>query len=224
VEHNLGTLIWEVSKLFMFFMKGEITMKKLLLIVLLIFALSLSACSESNTPNPEFQSTITTIQSETLPKKAALQAEIDTLQTQISDLKIAQAALSEERDTAVEKADKYHSMFIMEEGDDEGDYIFCENAFQISFGYADKVSMRMELIKYLANLRDYNPESMTSEHQTIWSNADDIIVRVHGGGYMFPFLVRFADGGLGHLDAVYDLTYGCYVDFPYLERQFLSIE
>ncbi len=200
-------------------------MKKLLILSLTVVLLSLAACGGSGVAGgtSSYQSTLTALESENASKETALQAEIASLKAQVTDLQNQQQSLKDERDAAVEKADKYYSMFIVENADDEGDYIFCEQAFETSFGYADKVSMRMELIKYLANLRDYNPEAMSSEHQTIWSNADDIIVRVNGGGYMFPFLVRFGDGGLGNLDAVYDLTNGCYVDFPYLEAQFLSV-
>jgi len=170
-----------------------------------------------------FESTLTALESEKAGQITALQTEITRLQTELSSVQNQLVSLKDERDAAVEKADKLYSMFVVENGDDEGDFIFCEEAFETSFGYADKVSMRMELIKYLAKIRGYNPDAMSSEHQTIWSNADDIIVRVNGGGYMFPFLVRFGQGGLGNLDAVYDLTRGCYVDFPYLEKQFLSV-
>lgn len=201
-------------------------MKKLIIFSLTIILLSLAACSGTGVSGgaTSFESTLTALESECAIKEAALQGELDGLTANMTNLQNQQEALEAERDAAVEKADKYYSMFIVENADDEGDYIFCEQAFETSFGYADKVSMRMELIKYLAKLRGYNPEAMSSEHQTIWSNADDIIVRVNGAGYMFPFLVRFGDGGLGQLDAVYDLTNGCYVDFPYLEAQFLSVK
>ena len=201
-------------------------MKKLIIFSLTIILLSLAACSGTGVSGgaTSFESTLTALESENANQVTALQAEIASLKAELSDTQNQQQSLKDERDAAVRKADKYYSMFIVENADDEGDYIFCEQAFETSFGYADKVSMRMELIKYLAKLRGYNPEAMSSEHQTIWSNADDIIVRVNGAGYMFPFLVRFGDGGLGHLDAVYDLTNGCYVDFPYLEAQFLSVK
>lgn len=201
-------------------------MKKLIIFSLTIILLSLAACSGTGVSGgaTSFESTLTALESECAIKEAALQSELDGLTANMTNLQNQQEALEAERDAAVEKADKYYSMFIVENADDEGDYIFCEQAFETSFGYADKVSMRMELIKYLAKLRGYNPEAMSSEHQTIWSNADDIIVRVNGAGYMFPFLVRFGDGGLGQLDAVYDLTNGCYVDFPDLEAQFLSVK
>ncbi len=196
-------------------------MKKAVILGLLIILLGLSACGgsgrkDSSTPAESKQPTV---ENDFAGREAELQSEIAALKAQLADVE----TLKEERDAAVAKADKYYSMFVVEDADSEGDYIFCEHAFDTSFGYADKVSMRMELIKYLARLRGYNPEAMSSEHQTIWSNADDIIVRVNGAGYMFPFLVRFGDGGLGHLDAVFDLTNGCYVDFPYLEAKFLSV-
>ncbi|MEL7645975.1 MAG: bZIP transcription factor [Anaerolineaceae bacterium] len=200
-------------------------MKKLMIFGLTIILVSLAACNGTGVSGgvTSSQSTLTALESENASQVTALQAENAGLKAELSNLQNQQQSLIDERDTAVDKADKYYSMFIVENADDEGDFIFCEQAFETSFGYADKVSMRMELIKYLAKLRGYNPEAMSSEHQTIWSNADDIIVRVNGAGYMFPFLVRFGDGGLGHLDAVYDLTNGCYVDFPYLEAQFLSV-
>ncbi|HOA21996.1 MAG TPA: hypothetical protein PKL82_05855 [Anaerolineaceae bacterium] len=201
-------------------------MKKVMILSLAFILLSLAACGGNGVSVgvPSYQSTITALESEKASQIAALQTEITGLKADLSGILDQQRSLVDQRDAAVAKADKYYSMFVVENADDEGDFIFCEQAFETSFGYADKVSMRMELIKYLAKLRGYNPEAMSSEHQTIWSNADDIIVRVNGAGYMFPFLVRFGDGGLGNLDAVYDLTGGCYVDFPYLEEQFLSVK
>jgi len=200
-------------------------MKKVLIFSLTIILLSLAACGGGGATGgvTSFESTLTALESEKAGQITALQTEITRLQTELSSVQNQLVSLKDERDAAVEKADKLYSMFVVENGDDEGDFIFCEEAFETSFGYADKVSMRMELIKYLAKIRGYNPDAMSSEHQTIWSNADDIIVRVNGGGYMFPFIVRFGQGGLGNLDAVYDLTRGCYVDFPYLEKQFLSV-
>ncbi len=201
-------------------------MKKLMILSLTIILLGLAACNGTGVSGglTSYESTLTALQSENASQVTALEAEIAGLKADLNGIVSQQQSIVDQRDAAVEKADKYYSMFVVENADDEGDFIFCEQAFETSFGYADKVSMRMELIKYLANLRGYNPEAMSSEHQTIWSNADDIIVRVNGAGYMFPFLVRFGDGGLGNLDAVYDLTGGCYVDFPYLEEQFLSVK
>lgn len=196
-------------------------MKKAVILGLLIILLGLSACGgsgrkDSSTPAESKQPTV---ENDFAGREAELQSEIAALKAQLADVE----TLKEERDAAVAKADKYYSMFVVENADSEGDYIFCEHAFDTSFGYADKVSMRMELIKYLARLRGYNPESMSSEHQTLYSTADDIIVKVRGGGYMFMFLVRYGEGGLGYHDAVFDLINGCYVDFPYLEAKFLSV-
>jgi len=147
-------------------------MKKAVILGLLIILLGLSACGgsgrkDSSTPAESKQPTV---ENDFAGREAELQSEIAALKAQLADVE----TLKEERDAAVAKADKYYSMFVVENADSEGDYIFCEHAFDTSFGYADKVSMRMELIKYLARLRGYNPEAMSSEHQTIWSNADDI--------------------------------------------------
>ncbi len=138
-------------------------MKKLIIFSLTIILLSLAACSGTGVSGgtTSFESTLTALESENANQVTALQAEIASLKAELSDTQNQQQSLKDERDAAVEKADKYYSMFIVENADDEGDYIFCEQAFETSFGYADKVSMRMELIKYLAKLRGYNPEAMS---------------------------------------------------------------
>ena len=130
-------------------------MKKLMIFGLTIILVSLAACNGTGVSGgvTSSQSTLTALESENASQVTALQAENAGLKAELSNLQNQQQSLIDERDTAVDKADKYYSMFIVENADDEGDFIFCEQAFETSFGYADKVSMRMELIKYLAKLR-----------------------------------------------------------------------
>jgi hypothetical protein len=213
-------------------------MKKSLIVVLAVLPMVLSACGmlQSLTQNP--QSTLAALEGASKTREAELLGEVTTLQTQLDELQANMTDLTAERDAAVKKANtataekssaekkagSFKALFTYENGDSEGEYIFCADAFSTSFAYVDKVSMRKELIKYLAKKKDLNPDYISSEHSLMWSNVSDGLLKLQGGGYMYPYFVSFEDSDFGRPDYVLDLTYSCFLDFPMMERLFNNIK
>jgi hypothetical protein len=213
-------------------------MNKSLIVVLGVFALVLSACGGLGSITQNTQSTLAAQESTRNTREADLVAQINALQTQLDELQSKVTNLTAEKDAALVKANNaaadknsaertassFKSLFTYEKGDSEGEYIFCEDAFSTSFAYVDKVSMRKELIKYLAKKKGLNPDFISSEHNLMWSNVSDGLLKLQGGGYMYPYFVSFEDSDFGRPDYVFDLTYSCYLDFPMLERLFNNIK
>lgn len=213
-------------------------MKNSYIVVLVVLALVLSACGSLGSFTQNTQSTLAALESASKTKEAELLTEVNTLQTQLDALQTSVADLTAEKDAAVKRANtatadkssaekkaaSYKSLFTYENSDSEGEYIFCEDAFSTSFAYVDKVSMRKELIKYLAKKKGLNPDFISSEHSLMWSNVSDGLLKLRGGGYMYPYFVSFEDSDFGRLDYVLDLTYSCFLDFPMLERLFNNIK
>lgn len=209
-------------------------MKKLNLLIFIVLILCFSACAGLSSVSVDYQSTLTALESASTARETELLSQISTLQSENEKLTASVNGLTTARDSAekkantatteknnaLKKADALESLFLFETGDDEGEYIFCKDAFSTSFAYVDKVSMRKELIKYLANKKSLNPDYISSEHSLMWSNVSDGLLKLQGGGYMYPYFVSFEDLDFGRPDYVFDLTYSCYLDFPVLERMF----
>lgn len=158
-----------------------------------------------------------------------LESDIDTLNERIVEFEDIITDLEEEvdakkREKALEKtkAINLYKLFTRDDGDDVGEFVLCGAAFETEFAYIDKLSMRTQLEEYNADATGVNIQSVSSQHQMIWSNSDDGLIKVYSGGYMYPFIVRFEDDDDWMQDAVYSLTSGCYVDFPELERLILK--
>jgi hypothetical protein len=154
---------------------------------------------------------------------AELQSEIALLEDSLNDLEGQIFDLRSEKSVAESTARSYKDLFLANTGDEVGEFVLCGNALDTEFGYENKVTMRQELAEYLAKDTSINPNTITTQHQMIWSNTDDGLIKVFMGGYMYPFIVRFENPDFGSQNSVYSLTSGCYSDFPALEANLLAI-
>lgn len=221
--------------------------KPILYVILFVFAVLLSNCGEKppaidylptvsaletqvaknimvlSTKETELESMV--YENESLDEALAAEKDIASTLT-ASEAELSEQLLSMSDDVEALKAmvQEYYDLFVAVQGDNQGEFVFCTYAFEESFAYIDKVSMRTELAQYMASITDVNEDSIQTQHQMIWGNTDDGLIKVFAGGYMYPFIVRFENKDFGTEDSVYSLTSGCFVDFPVLEENFLSVE
>lgn len=152
-----------------------------------------------------------------------LEEKVNTYEAQITALEDEKKELKAQNTKIEKRVSSLHNLFLRTTGEPVGKYVFCSDAFATQFAYIDKLSMRKELVDYMARDSNINPNSITSEHHMIWSNTDDGLIKIFSGGYMYPYIVRFENEEFGAKNSVYSLTSGCYVDFPDLEKSLLSI-
>lgn len=221
-------------------------MKKLLQSLVVIISVILSGCSEvsstvgrdyyvptieayevkintletrNNDTGKELQDAKKEIE-ELILKNKLLTEGTDDLQVENDQLKLQIDNITQELNKSKFKVTSLTQLFLRNSTEGVGNFVFCSAAFKTEFAYIDKLSMRLELVDYMAKDSSINKDSITSEHHMIWSNTDDGQINIYAGGYMYPYIVRFKDEELGSENSVYSLTSGCYVDFPVLEAKF----
>ncbi|NSW52190.1 MAG: hypothetical protein HPY85_06775 [Anaerolineae bacterium] len=221
--------------------------KSKLYVILFVFAVFLSSCGEKP-PIIDYSPTISALETQVARNIVVLSTKETELESMMYENESLDEALTAEKeivstlaaseaelsDQLLEKNDdgealramvqEYHDLFMAVQGDKQGEYVFCTYAFERTFAYIDKVSMRTELAQYVASVMGINADSIQTQHQMIWGNTDDGLIKVFAGGYMYPFIVRFEDAEFGTEDSVYSLASGCFVDYPALEENFLSVE
>jgi len=158
---------------------------------------------------------------ESAARVTELEGEIGDLQNQLDD---AQAGVM----VQAGMLDGYEEILLGEYYDDDGLLILCEDAFNVSFGYVDRVSMRKQLVDYVYD--QYTTDgytvdkaTMTSEHQQIWTDENDALVKIHVLDYLEPYVVTFDNPDYDIHSAVYSVRWQCFADYPLLEARYLSL-
>ena len=185
-------------------------------------------------------------------EKQTLTTEKEALKAQISELQaqVAQSAESAARITELEgqvgdlqsQADDaqaglnglgemvtaYEEVLMGEYEDEDGLMLLCPEAFDVNFGYVDRVSMRKQLVQFVFD--QYTSEgytvdinTITSEHQQIWTDEDDALVKIHVLDYLEPYVVTFDNPDYSIHSAVYSVRWQCFVDHPTLEAHYLAL-
>ena len=178
-------------------------------------------------------------------EKEALAAQITQLQAQaalsadsaarVTELESQAADLESQLDDAqvglnglAAKVAEYENILMGEYSDDDGLLIFCEDAFDVSFGYVDRLSMRKQLVQYVFDEYtkweyDVNIDTISSEHQQIWTDENDALIKINVLEYLEPFVVTFDNPEYDIHSAVYSVRYQCFVDYPMLEARYLAL-
>jgi len=155
----------------------------------------------------------------------ALEDTVATLEATITEMQEEADDLSAENASLLEQATAFYDLLVVNsENDTIGEYVLCTHAFETEFAYIDKVSMRKELANYLAEANDWNVDTIETEHQMIWSNSDDGLIRVYANGYLYPYIVMFENSDIGYKNSTYSLGGHCFADFPALEENILAIQ
>ena len=150
-----------------------------------------------------------------------LEDQIEDLQSQLDDAEVGLNGLGE-------MVAEYEEILMGEYSDEDGLLILCENAFDVSFGYVDRLSMRKQLVQYVFDEYtkwdyDVNINTMSSEHQQIWTDENDALIKVNVLEYLEPFVVTFDNPEYDIHSAVYSVRYQCFVDYPLLEARYLAL-
>ncbi|HNW95110.1 MAG TPA: hypothetical protein PKL60_02875 [Anaerolineaceae bacterium] len=150
-----------------------------------------------------------------------LEGQVDNLQSQLND---AQAGLNGFGAMVA----GYEEILMGEYYDEDGLMVLCPDAFDVSFGYVDRVSMRKQLVDYIYNqyVNDgytVDINTITSEHQQIWTDEQDALVKIHILDFLEPFMVTFENPEYGIYSAVYSVRWQCFVDHPVLEARYLAL-
>lgn len=150
-----------------------------------------------------------------------LEGKLTDLQRQLGD---AQDALAGYEDIIA----AYEEIFNGEYYDEDGLLIFCEDAFNVSFGYVDRVSMRKQLVQYvfdqyIADGYEVDINTISSEHQQIWTDENDALIKIHLLDYLEPFVVTFDNPEYDIHSAVYSVRFQCFADYPLLEERYLAL-
>lgn len=166
---------------------------------------------EQPTTNPEAEQTIAQLEAD----KAALEQQLAELQAQLAE---GDELLTQESNAMITMRQIFYGG---EEG--EGLSILCQDAESNDFSYSSIDSMVEELKQYIVEDRGIDENQVTTEYEQIWEGYNDIIVKIKDGEYLRPYYVMFAVEGDETFNAVYDLTFQCYVDFPKLEEKLLEV-
>ena len=163
------------------------------------------------TSNPETEQTIAQLEAE----KAALEQQLAELQTQLEE---GDKLLTQVSNAMITMRQIFYGG---EEG--EGLRILCPEAEVYDFSYTNIDSMVEELKNYIAEEYSVDKSKVTAEYDQIWENYNDMIVKTRDGEYLRPYYVMFAVEGDDNFNAIYDLTFQCYLDFPKLEEKLLEV-
>jgi len=150
-----------------------------------------------------------------------LEDQIEDLQSQLDDAEVGLNGLGE-------MVAEYEEILMGEYYDEDGLMVLCADAFDVTFGYIDRVSMRKQLVDYVYNqyVNDgytVDVNTVTSEHQQIWTDEQDALVKIHILDFLEPFMVTFENPEYGIYSAVYSVRWQCFVDHPVLEARYLAL-
>ena len=201
-------------------------MRKTLPILLMFILLTVSACFPlaSQSPQVDYSPTLTSYAIEVISLQRDVQEledQIEDLQSQLDDAEVGLNGLGE---MVVE----YEEILMGEYYDEDGLMVLCADAFDVSFGYVDRLSMRKQLVQYVydqytADGYTVNFNTISSEHQQIWTDEQDALVKIHILDYLEPYVVTFENPEYDIYSAVYSVRWQCFVDHPVLEARYLAL-
>ncbi len=216
-------------------------MKKALVISLLVFSFILSSCSSPSSPTPQvdYQSTITSyaVAGTMLEKdneyltseNQRLTEENTALQEQVAQLKqqptqdpgLEQSFNQLQADNAAlnETIKVYEDIFYGKYEDKNDLMVLCPGAEKISFNYSDSNSMLDELINYISTVYQIDINEITTNDQKLWSDFDDLFVMIEYPQVSDPYLIIFEREKNNTHNAVFSISFQCYIDFPFLEEK-----
>lgn len=216
-------------------------MKNAVILSLFVFSLILSACSPQSNPTSQvdYQATVTSYsvdiaslkwEKEKLAEEnAELKAQIEQIEADNADIEGRIAELeAQSADSDESLALVSNTMMVMQDifyGGESGEglMILCPESDIYDFSYASIDMMVEELEQYIVGEYGIAEDQVTTEYEQIWGEYNDIIVKIRDGEYLRPFYVMFAVEGDENFNAVFDLTFQCYVDFPELEEKLLEV-